>query len=184
MAEEGCAVALFDMLDEPGQALATNLVGRGVKARYWHWDVSREAQGIKVQGVFFCTIHAIARASRWSWCRDQRLARRRHTERPRRRAASAAGRRASRSRPKGVRDVRNTVVVHPDVAPDAVAKTIGRAFHRNAALERDKIHVEVDGSIVTLSGKAQTWRGQDVAEQAAWPTPGVTQVVNNIQAGV
>lgn len=43
MAEEGCAIALFDMLDEPGQALAKELAGRGFKTRYWHCDVSREA---------------------------------------------------------------------------------------------------------------------------------------------
>jgi len=44
MAEEGCAVALFDLLDEPGQALADALAGRGFKARYWRCDVSREAE--------------------------------------------------------------------------------------------------------------------------------------------
>jgi NAD(P)-dependent dehydrogenase (short-subunit alcohol dehydrogenase family) len=43
MAEEGCAVALFDILDEPGRALAKELAGRGFKTRYWHCDVSREA---------------------------------------------------------------------------------------------------------------------------------------------
>lgn len=33
MAEEGAAVAILDVLDEPGGALATELSGRGLKAR-------------------------------------------------------------------------------------------------------------------------------------------------------
>jgi NAD(P)-dependent dehydrogenase (short-subunit alcohol dehydrogenase family) len=44
MAEEGCAVALFDMLDEPGKALAGELAGRGFQTRYWRCDVSREVE--------------------------------------------------------------------------------------------------------------------------------------------
>ncbi|MFN9847063.1 MAG: SDR family NAD(P)-dependent oxidoreductase [Alphaproteobacteria bacterium] len=44
MAEEGCAVGLFDTLDGPGQALADDLAGRGVRTRYWHCDVSRESE--------------------------------------------------------------------------------------------------------------------------------------------
>ena len=44
MAEEGAAVAIFDILDEPGQALATELEGRGFKARYFHCDTSKEAE--------------------------------------------------------------------------------------------------------------------------------------------
>lgn len=48
MAEEGASIALFDVLDKEGEALAAELVGRGFAARYWHVDVSSEAQ---VQGA-------------------------------------------------------------------------------------------------------------------------------------
>ena len=44
MAEEGAAVALFDILDEPGEVLAKELQGRGFKARYWHCQVTAEAE--------------------------------------------------------------------------------------------------------------------------------------------
>jgi len=44
MAEEGCAVALFDILDEPGQALAKELAARGFQAAYWHCQVTSEAE--------------------------------------------------------------------------------------------------------------------------------------------
>lgn len=44
MAEEGAAVALFDIRDDEGQALAKDLQGRGGKARYWRCDTSKEAE--------------------------------------------------------------------------------------------------------------------------------------------
>lgn len=48
MAEEGASIALFDVLDKEGEALAAELLGRGFASRYWHVDVSSEAQ---VQGA-------------------------------------------------------------------------------------------------------------------------------------
>ncbi|MGE5501031.1 MAG: SDR family NAD(P)-dependent oxidoreductase, partial [Ignavibacteriales bacterium] len=44
----GAAVALLDMLDAEGQALAEDLTGRGFKARYWHCDVTKEAEVARV----------------------------------------------------------------------------------------------------------------------------------------
>lgn len=44
MAEEGASVALLDVLDGPGEALAVELSSRGLAARYWRCDVSREAE--------------------------------------------------------------------------------------------------------------------------------------------
>jgi NAD(P)-dependent dehydrogenase (short-subunit alcohol dehydrogenase family) len=43
MAEEDCAVAIFDMLDREGQTLSDELTLRGFKAHYWHCDVTKEA---------------------------------------------------------------------------------------------------------------------------------------------
>jgi NAD(P)-dependent dehydrogenase (short-subunit alcohol dehydrogenase family) len=42
LADEGAHLALFDMLDDAGRALADELHTRGVPARYWHVDVSSE----------------------------------------------------------------------------------------------------------------------------------------------
>jgi NAD(P)-dependent dehydrogenase (short-subunit alcohol dehydrogenase family) len=44
LAEAGAAVAIFDILDEPGRALAARLESRGMRAGYWHVDVSSEQQ--------------------------------------------------------------------------------------------------------------------------------------------
>jgi NAD(P)-dependent dehydrogenase (short-subunit alcohol dehydrogenase family) len=44
MAEEGAAVAVLDVLEAEGTALADELVARSLKARFWRCDVSSEAE--------------------------------------------------------------------------------------------------------------------------------------------
>jgi NAD(P)-dependent dehydrogenase (short-subunit alcohol dehydrogenase family) len=44
MAEAGAAVAIFDVRDSDGAALVDSLVRDGLRARYWHVDVSSEAE--------------------------------------------------------------------------------------------------------------------------------------------
>ncbi|WP_421933554.1 SDR family NAD(P)-dependent oxidoreductase [Phenylobacterium sp.] len=44
MAEEGAAVAVLDMLEAEGTALAAELSARGFPARFWRCDVSKEAE--------------------------------------------------------------------------------------------------------------------------------------------
>lgn len=52
LAEEGASVALFDVHDDAGRAIATELAGRGLPARYWHVDVASErAVKVAVDGV-------------------------------------------------------------------------------------------------------------------------------------
>jgi osmotically-inducible protein OsmY len=83
----------------------------------------------------------------------------------------------------GVRAIHNQMALAPqrDVATQDISRAIGRALHRDAELERANIKIDVDGSTVTLKGTAHTWHEQFTAEQAAWSTPGVTAVVNEIQ---
>lgn len=83
----------------------------------------------------------------------------------------------------GVRGIRNEIAVTPHATPADVEKHIARAFHRNAELERSHLKVEVDGSRVTLKGRVKTWYEQDMAERAAWSTPGVTSVIDEIEIG-
>lgn len=42
LGEEGARLALFDVLDGPGKALAEDLQARGIPARYWHVNVASE----------------------------------------------------------------------------------------------------------------------------------------------
>jgi NAD(P)-dependent dehydrogenase (short-subunit alcohol dehydrogenase family) len=43
MAEEGAKVAILDVLDKDGVAFEKDLTGRALAAKYWHCDVSKEA---------------------------------------------------------------------------------------------------------------------------------------------
>ena len=43
MADEGARVAILDVLDDPGHALADTLKAQGRATRYWHVDVADEA---------------------------------------------------------------------------------------------------------------------------------------------
>jgi len=42
MGEQGAQLALFDVLDDVGNALAESLQAKGIAARYWHVDVTSE----------------------------------------------------------------------------------------------------------------------------------------------
>ncbi len=44
MAQAGAAVAIFDVLDEPGQAVARALTAQGQRVAFWHVDTSNEEQ--------------------------------------------------------------------------------------------------------------------------------------------
>ncbi|HEU4950462.1 MAG TPA: glucose 1-dehydrogenase [Holophagaceae bacterium] len=50
MAQEGASVAILDLHDAEGQALARELEGNGRPARYWRCDVSKEAEVARVMG--------------------------------------------------------------------------------------------------------------------------------------
>lgn len=50
MAEEGASVAILDVLDDQGEALAREIEASGRKARYWPCDVSSEPQVERVLG--------------------------------------------------------------------------------------------------------------------------------------
>jgi NAD(P)-dependent dehydrogenase (short-subunit alcohol dehydrogenase family) len=62
MAEEGAEVALFDMLDAEGEALAAELVRQGHRAAYWHVDVASEAdvaRAIDAVAARFGAVHVL-----------------------------------------------------------------------------------------------------------------------------
>jgi NAD(P)-dependent dehydrogenase (short-subunit alcohol dehydrogenase family) len=50
MAEEGAAIAVLDTRAEEGAALAAELTARGLKARFWSLDVTREVDVARVLG--------------------------------------------------------------------------------------------------------------------------------------
>lgn len=62
LADEGAIVALFDVLDAEGEALAAALRDRGARAAYWHVDVADEASVREATNAVverFGTLHAL-----------------------------------------------------------------------------------------------------------------------------
>jgi osmotically-inducible protein OsmY len=80
----------------------------------------------------------------------------------------------------GVRDVNNHIVVRPVAEQVAVKSQIQAALIRNARLDAERIAVEVRGDRVILSGTVQSWIEREEAERAAWGSPGVGDVNNEL----
>jgi osmotically-inducible protein OsmY len=80
----------------------------------------------------------------------------------------------------GVRDVNNHIVVEPRAEQVAVKDQIEAALIRNARLDAENVRVEVRGERVILRGTVQSWIEREEAERAAWASPGVGDVDNEL----
>jgi osmotically-inducible protein OsmY len=86
----------------------------------------------------------------------------------------------------GVHGVNDTMTLKPRVTISAVeAKTnIADALRRNATLDAEHIHVDVVGARITLTGEVASWAEHRQAGYAAWGTPGVVHVDNNLHVSL
>jgi osmotically-inducible protein OsmY len=85
----------------------------------------------------------------------------------------------------GVRGVLNLVRVSPLAIPAAdpeiVEQKITAALRRNAEIEASHIEVSSEHGRVTLRGQVRTWLERTSAENAAWASPGVIEVDNELR---
>ena len=85
---------------------------------------------------------------------------------------------------KGVVGVRNSITLQRLNVPAAQVKENVEAALRRANGTANSVIVDTSGGKVTLTGHASSWRSMADAEDAAWATPGVTQVVDRLQIAV
>lgn len=81
---------------------------------------------------------------------------------------------------KGVRGVRDRVVIKPTTVSTEVKAHIEAALARRFGRRKSRIAVETSGDHVTLRGAVGSLAERAEIERAAWTTPGVCHVNNNL----
>ena len=80
----------------------------------------------------------------------------------------------------GVVGVSDQIAIKPSVSATAVKSDIEAALKRTAVADAQKIHVEVLGNEVTLTGSVHNWAERETANNSAWGTAGVRKVTDNL----
>jgi osmotically-inducible protein OsmY len=87
----------------------------------------------------------------------------------------------------GIQPVHDMVAIrhtsHGSELRRSVRDAINRSFHRSADIDTANIDVDCDHGIITLTGRVHSLAARISAENAAWSTPGVTHVDNNLLVG-
>jgi osmotically-inducible protein OsmY len=84
----------------------------------------------------------------------------------------------------GVKGVTNSITVKPTAKWNDVTTKIEDAFRRRANLDARRINVQTKDSKVTLSGTVSSWTEWAEADKAAWSSPGVASVANDLTVAV
>ena len=82
----------------------------------------------------------------------------------------------------GVVSVSNSITLKKTEASAAqVKEKVEAALQRQATTDAKSIHVDTNGSQVTLTGHASSWQSVVDASNAAWAARGVSQVVDKLK---
>jgi osmotically-inducible protein OsmY len=84
---------------------------------------------------------------------------------------------------KGIKGIRNEILVRPNVRPGDVRSLIEDALKRNALINAGHIKAHVANGIATLHGSVHSRAEHDEAMHAAWAAPGITNVEDHITVG-
>jgi len=80
----------------------------------------------------------------------------------------------------GVKGVTNEISVSSPVMPHDIKTKIEAALYRRAHIDAKAVTVSVAKGTVTLTGNVDSLMERDTIEHAAWNTPGVSAVVDNL----
>ncbi|HEU4556170.1 MAG TPA: BON domain-containing protein [Chitinophaga sp.] len=80
----------------------------------------------------------------------------------------------------GVRGISNLIKVRPNISAVVVKDAIKKALERSAYIEAAGINIMTDGGNITLKGKVRSWGERSEVERAAWATPGVLDVKDEL----
>jgi osmotically-inducible protein OsmY len=81
----------------------------------------------------------------------------------------------------GVLGITNLIRVNARPQTREIKDKIQQALRRSAELDASHVTVHAEGGTVILGGKVHAWFERDLAEQAAWSAPGVTEVQDHIE---
>jgi len=140
----------------------TDIAHSAINALRWNIEVPDDKITVKVQDGWI-TLHGTAK---WQFQRN---------------AAASTVRYLT-----GVQGVSNLITVQqPKVAPEVVKEQIASALMRSATVDAARVAVEskANGTVV-LRGTVRSWAEREDAERAAWATPGVALVKDEILVGV
>lgn len=82
---------------------------------------------------------------------------------------------------RGVHRVDNRITLFARVSASDAKERIRNALVRNAQLDANHIVVTVIGNRATLSGHVRSWAEKEQAGRAAWASPHITEVENNVR---
>ncbi len=80
----------------------------------------------------------------------------------------------------GVKGVSDLIAITPKVNVSAVENTIKSALQRSATVEANNIAVQAEGNKVVLKGRVRSWSEKREVERAAWSSPGVAEVEDDL----
>src|SRR5690242_12429091 len=81
----------------------------------------------------------------------------------------------------GVRNVKDDIEISWDADPVDVTLAVQDALDRNALIpDNSDVVVDTDGNAVTLTGHVRTWASHVAAIDAAWLTPAVSDVYDEL----
>jgi len=84
---------------------------------------------------------------------------------------------------RGVAEVKDNLAVVPSHEPgdEALASQIAEALERNVLVDEDKIRVQVDDGVATLTGSVASWAEANEVRETASATPGVVDIHERLE---